>query len=97
MANLELYSPELKQSFNLDGSLRTLLFYDFGRGFNNQVTPNTSTPGSVSIASVGGGFRYALGKDASVRFDLAQVVDAGPVNTKGRSEWRGHLAVMMAF
>jgi hemolysin activation/secretion protein len=76
--------------------LRALAFYDFGRGFNNN-TADTSVASAVSIASVGVGVRYTVGKDFSLRFDLAQVIDAGPANTKERGDWRGHLNLMIGF
>ncbi|MBI2959469.1 MAG: ShlB/FhaC/HecB family hemolysin secretion/activation protein [Betaproteobacteria bacterium] len=94
--NLEGYSPELAKTVGLPGSLRAVAFYDFARGFNARAA-GSSAAEEIGIASVGAGLRYALGKDLSVRFDLAQVLDAGPPNTKARGEWRGHLNVMIAF
>ena len=98
VVNAELYTPELiKKGSDLRGSLRALAFYDVGRGYNQNVPADSLTPGRVSIASVGAGLRYALGKNASLRFDLAQVVDGGPVDTKKRGDWRGHVNLMLAF
>jgi hemolysin activation/secretion protein len=96
-ANAEIYTPELAQASGARGSLRALLFYDFGRGYNQNVPADSLTPAKFGIASVGAGVRYALGKDFSLRFDLAQVLDAGPPDTKNRGDWRGHLNVMLAF
>jgi hemolysin activation/secretion protein len=97
-ANTEIYTPELAKATGARGSLRALAFYDFARGYNHNVAAGSLTPPTrIGIASIGAGVRYALGKDFSLRFDLAQVVDAGPPNTKERGDWRGHLNVMIAF
>jgi len=94
--NLEAYTPELAKTTGVSGSLRALAFYDFARGFNNGIS-GPAAAAEIGIASIGAGLRYALGKDFSLRFDLAQVVDAGPPNTKARGDWRGHVNVMIAF
>ena len=96
-ANAEIYTPELAKATGARGSLRALAFYDFAHGYNHNVPADSLTPTNISIASVGAGVRYSLGKDFSLRFDLAQVVDAGPPNTKNRGDWRGHLNVMIGF
>jgi hemolysin activation/secretion protein len=93
----EIYTPDLAQAKGWRGSLRALAFYDFAHGFNHNVAGDSLTPGKISVASVGAGLRYSLGKDFSLRFDLAQVVDAGPANTKQRGDWRGHFNAMFAF
>ena len=94
--NLEVYTPELAKAAGVGGSLRFLTFIDVGHGYNHNVS-GSATASTVSIASVGGGVRYALGKDFSLRFDLAEVVDAGPPFTKEKGDWRGHLNLMLAF
>ena len=94
--NAEIYTPELGTHTGLSGNLRALAFYDLGRGYNKNTT-DTGVAGSVSIASIGAGVRYSAGKNVSLRFDLAQVVDAGPLNTKERGDWRGHVYVMIGF
>ncbi|MGP1678091.1 MAG: ShlB/FhaC/HecB family hemolysin secretion/activation protein [Burkholderiales bacterium] len=96
-ANAEIYTPEIGKTAGSRSSLRLLAFYDFARGYNHNVPAGSLTPTNVSVASLGAGLRYALGKDFSLRFDLAQVVDAGPPGTKERGDWRGHLNVMIAF
>ena len=96
-ANTEIYTPELAKATGVRGSLRALAFYDFARGYNHNVAADSLTPTKIGVASIGAGVRYALGKDFSLRFDLARVVDAGPPNTKERGDWRGHLNVMIAF
>ncbi|MGE5467663.1 MAG: ShlB/FhaC/HecB family hemolysin secretion/activation protein [Ignavibacteria bacterium] len=109
--NLEVYSPELAGQAGLPGSLKAVGFYDFGRSQNYVGSANTTGTGTFAkagIASAGVGLRYAMGKDISVRFDLARVLDAGPAdmppsvttapsNTEGRGDWRGHFAVQLAF
>lgn len=110
--NLELYGPELANAFGLAGSLKAVGFYDFGQARNYLGSHGTLGVGpfeKAGIASIGAGLRYSLGKDVSVRADLARVVDAGPAdlvpspatptpsNTEGRGDWRGHFAVQLAF
>ncbi|HEY5292503.1 MAG TPA: ShlB/FhaC/HecB family hemolysin secretion/activation protein, partial [Burkholderiales bacterium] len=96
-ANAEIYTPELAKATGARGSLRALAFYDFAHGYNHNVPAGSLTPTRIGIASVGAGVRYSIGKGFSLRFDLAQVIDAGPPNTKERGDWRGHINVMLAF
>ncbi len=95
--NAEIYTPELVKKGDSGASLRALMFYDFARGFNHDVPAGSLTPGKIGVASIGAGLRYSVGKDFSLRFDLAQVLDAGPPNTKERGDWRGHINVMIAY
>ena len=96
--NAEIYTPELvAKARGARGSLRMLTFVDLAHGTNHNVPPGSLTPVNVSVASVGAGLRYSLGKDFSLRFDLAEVVDGGPANTRARGEWRGHLNAMIGF
>ena len=95
--NAEVYTPELAKMVGAPGSLRVLAFYDFAHGYNHNIPSGSLTPSKIGVASVGAGVRYGIGKDFSLRFDLAQVVDAGPPNTKERGDWRGHLNLMLAF
>ncbi len=94
--NAEIYTPELAKEVGWKGSLRALAFYDAARGMNNN-TVGAIVPKYIDIASVGLGLRYNVAKDYSLRFDLAQVVDAGPANTKNRGDWRGHMNLMIGF
>jgi len=83
VANIEMYTPELAKLLGLPGSFKALGFYDFAHGRNyDTVRPNpwTSPYEKASIASLGAGIRYAYSKDVSFKFDLAQVVDAGPID-----------------
>lgn len=97
IVNAEIYTPELSKTTGVRGSLRALAFYDFSRGYNHGVPEGSLTPSKIGVASVGAGVRYGLGKDVSLRFDLAQVIDAGPPGSKDYGERRGHLNVMLAF
>ena len=97
VVNAEIYTPELVKATGLRGSLRALVFFDFAHGYNHNVAVGSLTPANVGVASAGAGLRYALAKDFSLRFDLAQVLDGGPPGTKERGDWRGHLNVMIAF
>ncbi|TAK66791.1 MAG: ShlB/FhaC/HecB family hemolysin secretion/activation protein [Betaproteobacteria bacterium] len=97
VVNVEAYTPELAKAAGIPGSLRVLAFYDFSRGYNHGVPEGSLTSARIGVASVGAGLRYGIGKDFSLRFDLGQVLDAGPPNTKERGDWRGHLNVMFAF
>ena len=106
-ANTEIYTPELAKGTAVRGSLRALAFYDFAHGYNHNVPAGSLAPTSIGIASLGAGVRYAMGKNFSLRFDLARVLDAGPANpipgttpnisSKERGDWRGHLNVMIGF
>ncbi len=97
VVNAEIYTPDLAKTSGARGSLRALTFVDLAHGYNHNVPSGSLTPGSVNVASVGAGLRYSQGKDFSLRFDLAEVIDSGPVGTRARGEWRGHLNVMIAF
>ena len=97
VANAEIYTPDFSKATGVSGNLRALVFYDFAQGTNHNVAANSPTPARVSIASFGVGLRYALAKDVSLRFDLAQVLDAGPAGTKDFGDRRGHFNLMMAF
>ncbi len=111
--NLEVYTPELAGKTGLSGSLKAVGFYDFGRSFN-YIGARSADLGAgpfekAGIASIGAGLRYAVGKDVSVRADLACIVDAGPAdirpgnfaafpaNTESRGDWRGHFGLQVAF
>ena len=97
VVNTELYTPELANATGAHGSLRALVFYDFARGYNQNVPSASLTPTNVDLASAGAGLRYGIGKDFSLRFDLAQVSRRVPYGTKNRGDWRGHLNVMLAI
>lgn len=92
VANIEVYSPDVANRLGVPGNLKVLAFYDFAHGRNKDTSSNRSpwvTPfEKASIASLGAGIRYAYSKDVSFKFDLARVMDAGPVNINpGSSDW----------
>jgi len=98
--NLELYTPELAQTFKLkDGSLRFLGFVDSGAGWN-KITNPADTSKRTTLGSVGVGFRYNSGKHLTVKFDLAKVTCAdndgvtcdGGVNKTG--DTHGQISVL---
>lgn len=96
-ANAEIYTPELGKKAGIGGNLRALAFYDIARGYNNHIDGSTVAK-TIGLASAGAGLRYTLGKDFSLRLDLAQVIDPGPSSTtKVRGDWRGHVNVMIGF
>lgn len=108
VANFEFYSPDFSAAIGAPGSLRGLIFYDAAGGFNYYTvrpTPLTLPIEKASIASLGGGLRFALDKKISGRFDLARVVDSGPVNdpnggtanTETRGDWRAHFSMLVNF
>lgn len=67
VTNFEVYTPELVSHLGMTGSLKLVAFADFGQGTNYRATGNLST----GISAVGIGLRYALGKQAALRLDLA--------------------------
>lgn len=108
VGNLEVFTPDFAATVGAPGTLRGLFFYDAASGFNystNRTTPLSLPVQKASIASIGGGLRFALDKKISGRVDLARVIDAGPVNdpnggaanTEGKRDWRGHFSVLVNF
>lgn len=72
----ELYTPDIAGRIGLPDSyrMRLLAFYDYGA-----VQRNDPLPGEVardSIASAGLGLRMSHGKMVSLRFDVAQILQA---------------------
>lgn len=102
--NLELYAPDVAPMLTLPGNLRPLIFVDTARGYSYQM-PNgarTSTEPS-GIMSAGIGLRYNYKKDLLVRFDVAQVLNAGPAadltdsTAAWNGQWRGLFNVIVGF
>lgn len=93
--NTEVYSPNFadKLGVGLPGTLRGLLFYDFGWARNNQLPGELSQ--RASVGSIGGGLRWNVEKTTSVRFDVARIVDESPSRLLGR--FRGHVALYQGF
>lgn len=93
-ASFELYTPNFGNGLGLDdGSLRAVLFYDLGQTSRNNIQPGDTA--KSSIASVGIGMRYALGKQLSARLDYAHVVDAG--GSQGKGDERLHASFALLF
>lgn len=92
-ANLELYSPDLAKNLALPGSLRGILFMDSAKGWNNGGAALEET----SAASWGGGVRYGWGKSVSLRADMAQITDRGPLVNVRNGSWRGHFSLSLGF
>ncbi|HEX8962833.1 MAG TPA: ShlB/FhaC/HecB family hemolysin secretion/activation protein [Rhodocyclaceae bacterium] len=91
-ASIELYTPELAGRLKLPGSLRLLAFHDAGG-----VTRNHALPGEEAhtrLASVGIGGRYALGRDAFLRFDIAH---ATRTDGHDAQKQQAHLSLQVYF
>jgi hemolysin activation/secretion protein len=73
---LELYTPELAPRLGLSDTqrLRLLAFIDGGSVWRNHALPAEQL--HDSIGSIGVGARWNYGKSASLRLDLAQVLQA---------------------
>lgn len=104
VGNIEAYSPELAGTVGAAGSLRGVMFYDFARGYSYNVVRTVANYDKAGVAAIGVGLRYTLDKQFSAKFDLANVIDAGPVdipgsasNTEGRGDWRAHFNMMYSF
>jgi len=93
-ANLELYSPNLAGILVPgESNLRGLLFYDIASAANNTLAGETRA--QISIASIGAGLRWNIQRNFNLRFDLAQVMNAG--GSKNAGDLRGHLSVYLGF
>ncbi len=79
---LELYTPDIG-AFLGWGRLTTrlLAFYDAGAARTN--SPLAGVADRVSIGSAGVGLRAGFTRDVSLRFDAAQVIDAGGQQRRG--------------
>ena len=94
--NLELYTPDFGSQVKLpwqDIRMRALVFYDMGT-----VSRNSPQPGEISEqtgASVGIGWRLAVGKHFNLRADWAYVVNAAGQQAKG--DEMVHAAVALVF
>ena len=93
--NVEAYSPELQSLLSAPGNLRGVIFYDVAHGWNNSaVAPD---PARAGLASWGLGLRYAYNKSTSLKLDVAQVIDHGPVANVQNGEVRGHFSLSVGF
>jgi hemolysin activation/secretion protein len=90
--SIELYTPDLAGGLKLPGSLRLLAFHDAGSVSRNRALPGEEA--HTRLTSIGIGARYGLGKDLSVRLDLAHAV-----RTDGHEaqKQQAHLSVLFNF
>lgn len=82
--NLELYTPDFGSQVKLpweDVRLRALVFYDMGSVWRNN--PQPGDPPDETGASVGLGWRLAVGKHFNLRTDWSYVVNAAGQENKG--------------
>lgn len=97
VANAEIYTPELLGKTDMPGNLRLLGFYDLGRGFNNNAGGISLIPSTITVASMGVGARYNLGRDFTLRLDVARVAIAGTSATEKRGDLNAHLSAVLGF
>lgn len=95
--NSELYTPDLLAKSEARGSLRLLGFIDGGRGFNNNAVSGGTVASTVTVASIGLGARYALGRDFNLRLDVARVQLGGGSATEKRGDLNAHLSAVLGF
>jgi hemolysin activation/secretion protein len=90
--NLEGLGPDFARLVNIERiSLRPVAFFDFGWAGNNHRVPCDAGGASCTLASVGGGIRFTIGKQLSGRLDFGHALMDGNQKTAGTT--RGHLAV----
>lgn len=93
VVNLEAISPSLSAKFDVKGELNVLAFLDIGAG-RNRLLDGETQPKST-LASVGVGLRYGLGKKVSGKLDLARVLLAN--GNQNRGDWFGHFNLVLSF
>lgn len=73
---------------------QALVFWDYATGGNVNLLPGE--PGTISLASVGPGFRWAIGDNFSMRFDYGfQLRDSG--QGLGLGDSRVHLGATISY
>ncbi|HJW25826.1 MAG TPA: ShlB/FhaC/HecB family hemolysin secretion/activation protein [Rhodocyclaceae bacterium] len=94
-ANFEIYTPDVLAGTegNVHGNLRGLAFIDVGRGWDR--LPSTAANSAEKVGSTGVGVRYAMGRTASLRLDVARVTDGAENVPAGN--WRGHFGLTVGF
>ncbi len=93
--NLEAYTPELAKLLGLtETSLRALAFIDAASG-HNYLLAGENQPNHQSLASIGVGLRFGLGKTAAAKLDIARVTL--PNGTQDRGNIRGHFNLSISF
>lgn len=91
--NVEVYTPDWAAASGLPGNLRGVGFYDRGTARNNALPGETAQ--QETIASIGAGLRWNLQRNATVRFDVARVMQGSL--TRPADRYRGHVNVYFAF
>lgn len=97
VVNAELYTPDLLVKSEARGNLRLLGFVDAARGANNNVTAASTVPSTLTLASFGAALRYTLGRDFSLRLDVARVLLNGNSVTEQRGDLNAHLSAILGF
>ena len=96
--NAEVWTPVIKTG-NLLGkpewkdTLQFLAFYDYGSVKFNTVTPGSSNANS-NLSSVGGGLRYSVSRNFSLRFDYGIQLTERELSSRHS---RGHLGAQLSF
>lgn len=94
--NLEGLGPDFAKFAKSESySLRPLIFFDVGWAGNNHHLPCNVDGSSCTLAGVGGGIRYAIGKRLTGRLDFGHALIDG--NQKMAGSTRGHLAVNIHY
>ncbi len=94
--NLEGLGPNLNKFMKIEQvSLRPLVFFDFGWAGNNHNKPCIGNDTSCTLASVGGGVRFAVGQKFHGRLDFGHALQDGNQKTAGST--RGHLSVNFSY
>jgi hemolysin activation/secretion protein len=95
-ANLEGLAPDLRQHLGIDnGSLRPLVFVDWGQVSNHYHWPCAGTDTRCALSSFGVGVRFSVGKYLIGRFDVARTLEDGPQTPAGKT--RGDIALSFVF
>ncbi|WP_231585099.1 ShlB/FhaC/HecB family hemolysin secretion/activation protein [Burkholderia sp. 9120] len=90
--NAELYTPQLVSA----GNLRLLAFVDYGHGHNSHVG-SSGIPANLNVSSMGVGARYILGRNVSLRLDIARVDAAGHSLTEKRGDIHADVSASLGF
>lgn len=96
IVNSEVYTPDLLAKSDLKGNMRLLAFLDAGRGANNN-TDGSTVKATMSLASIGAGLRYSLGRDFVLKLDVARVLLNGDSATEKRGDLNAHLSATLGF
>lgn len=99
--NLEAYSPDFGKYLNSSFNARLLVFQDYGRVADNNLTTPVNQP-RRTLASYGVGLRLNWTRDASLRFDIgvpqkAYITLPGNNATRERGDTYAHAALNVQF